>query len=417
MEDDLDTARRLASDAVEQGRRFGLIDMEMLGLAVEGLALVSEGSVAEGMQRLDEATTAGIAGELRPFAIGWAYCYLVIACERVRDFERAAQWCDRMAEISERLRFRLWMGACRARHAGILIWRGEWKEAEEELLTASEQLAASRPPAVGEGLARLGELRRRQGRMEEALELFARAPTHPIAMLGLAEIELDRGDPREADAILEQLLRQLSPADRTQRAPVLELLVRTRAALADVDGAASVLTELRRTAESIGTVPMRAGTWSCEGVLAAALGEHERARACFEDAVAFFERAGAPFDAAHARLELAGTLAILGRKQAARRNAESARETFQAIGALREAERAADFLARQSGRQRRRAILSPREVEILRLIADGRSDKEIAAAMSLSEHTVHRHVSNVLAKLGVRSRASAVASAARLGVL
>jgi LuxR family maltose regulon positive regulatory protein len=417
MDDDLDAARRLAAEAVELGRRFAVLDLEMLALAVEGLALVSEGRVADGMQRLDEATTAGIAGELEPFAIGWAYCYLVIACERVRDYDRAAQWCDRMAEVSQRLRFRLWMGACRARHAAILTWRGEWAEAEQELRGASEQLAASRPPAVGEGLVRLGDLRRRQGRLDEARGLFNRAGSHPLALLGLAETELDHGDAREADAIVERLLRQLSPTNRTLRAPALEVVVRTKAALGQLDSAVRALDELRRTAEAVGTDPLRAGTRFCEGVVAAAHHDSDRARACFEDAAGLFERAGAPFEVARARLELATALAALDRKDAARRSAESARESFEAIGAAREAERAASFLEKLDGLGKERSILSPREVEILRLIADGRNDKEIASAVSLSEHTIHRHVSNVLTKLAVRSRAAAVASAARQGIL
>jgi hypothetical protein len=162
-------AGRHGMEAAACGRALGVVDLEMHGLALEGLSLVSRGEIERGMTYLDEATAAATGGEMTdPAAIGMTCCYLIFACERVRDYPRAAQWCERLRAFSERHRFGTLLAVCRAHYAGVLMWRGEWAEAERQLTTATTQLAAVRPPLAVEGLVRLAELRRRQGRWEEA---------------------------------------------------------------------------------------------------------------------------------------------------------------------------------------------------------------------------------------------------------
>ncbi|MGH9360418.1 MAG: LuxR C-terminal-related transcriptional regulator, partial [Thermoanaerobaculia bacterium] len=173
VEGDPETARTLAAEAVAIGRQLGIVDLEMVGLALEGLALVYEGRLEEGMPRLDEATTAAISGEMEDFyAIGRAYCALVEACERVRDYERAAQWCDRAQEFARRIGFGLLSAVCRTQHASVLIWRGAWADAEAELEAAMLHFRTARPPLQAEGLVRVARLRRLQGRLEEAEALL-----------------------------------------------------------------------------------------------------------------------------------------------------------------------------------------------------------------------------------------------------
>jgi DNA-binding CsgD family transcriptional regulator len=181
--------------------------------------------------------------------------------------------------------------------------------------------------------------------------------------------------------------------------------------------------ELQAITTAIATPSLRGMVSFVEGVLAAASGDHDEARRRFEDAVDLFDEGGAPYEAARSRLELGGALAALGRVDAAARELRSALSVLEQIGAARERERVAALLRHleaapeRTGNAAAAAGLTRRELEILRLVAQGLSDKEAAVALSLSEHTVHRHISNVLNKLDVPSRTAAVAQAAQHGLL
>ena len=165
-------------EGIRIAREVGDTDLEMLGCAVQGLALVASGAVAEGMRGLDEVNAAVVAGELTDLvAIGLSCCYMIAACERVRDYDRAVQWCTRLKAFCAKWGLRPLFAVCRTQYASICLWRGTWVEAEQELSAASQELAASRPAMTGEALVRLGELRRRQGRLVEAAALFDQAGT------------------------------------------------------------------------------------------------------------------------------------------------------------------------------------------------------------------------------------------------
>lgn len=411
-------AKRLATRARELGRRLGVVDLEMFALAVEGRALVIEGEVDAGMRCLDEAAAAALGGEFDELLpAGWTCCQVIHACEGVRDYDRAAQWCKKVEEFTRRMGIRFVNGACRAYYAGVLCWHGSWREAEQELLDAAADLTATRPFWLGEALVRLGELRRRQGRYAEARELFSQTEWHPLARLGLAELALDEGDVATARDLAERMLRNAQAATRTARAHPLELIVRVHAVAGEHESAAARLAELRSIADDVGTAPLRAAASFCEGVVAAAAGEHEPARTRFEDAVELFAASGAPFELGRARLELATVLSHLGRDDPAKREATAALRRFGEIGATAESARARALLDRIGGRPQRAGPLTTREVEVLHLVAEGLSDRGIATKLTLSEHTVHRHVANIHSKLGCSSRAAAVAQANRLGLL
>jgi len=212
LDEDTTKARELAARAVELGRKFGVPEIEMLGLGLEGRALVSEGDLEGGMRRLDEATTVALQGEARLlYCVAWACCYVISACERVRDYERATQWCGRVGEFCDQHDIFL-LNTCRAHYASVLSWQGRWDEAETQLTAAVGGLEASRPPMVGDALARLGELRRRQGRLEEAQGLFARTETHSLSLLGRAALALDLHEDAEALEVVERYLRRSGPA-------------------------------------------------------------------------------------------------------------------------------------------------------------------------------------------------------------
>jgi LuxR family maltose regulon positive regulatory protein len=442
---DVSGARERGAVALELGRRLGLFDLEMLALALEGLVLVAEGHVEQGMRHLDEATAAALAGEVGSLdAVGATCCFLVHACERVRDYDRAAQWGERVERFSREWGITPALTVCRTQHAAMLIGQGEWARAEEELLSAIDRLAASRPLLVADGVEQLAELRRRQGRWDEAEELFRRVEGRSLALLGRGAMALDRGDAPTAADLLDRFLRRTPPDNWTGRAAALELLVRAHLALGSGAGADDALAELGALAERVPAPTIRAAAQQARGIAARARGDGEEARRQLEDAVDLFLQAQAPFEAARARLDLAGCLAGIGRAGPAGQEARSALEWFQRLGAARETERARELAAtlgaseataaaaapgsaspgsvsggaeEDAPTKRSEAPLTPREVEVLRLVAEGLSDKEIAERLHLSGHTVHRHISNVRRKLGLASRAAAVAWAAQRGLL
>ncbi len=396
---DAERAQKLAVDASDIGRRFAVPDLEMLGLGLEGAALVAQAEVEAGMRCLDEATTTALAGEATiPISSAWTCCFLVSACTAVRDFDRAFEWCDRIAEFAERYGSRYMLGFCRAEYGAVHLWRGRWAEAEELLEGSIEDFARSRPAYAAGPMIQLAELRRRQGRPAEASRLLEGAGTFEGAQLGRARLAFDAGDAQTAVELLEGVRRRTSGP---REIAILEGLVGASIALDDLDRGAAALVELRSLAELIGTGPLRAAADLADGMLAAARGEHERAQPLLEDAVAAFESSGAPFEAAHARVELAATLAALGRNDRAGREQTAAARALRALGAVPAAYDDA---------------MTPRERQVLALLADGLTNRQIAEKLVVSEHTVHRHVANILRKLDVPSRAAAAAYAARTTV-
>ncbi len=402
------TARARAVAGGELARKFGLADLEFQALALEGVSLVAAGEVTEGMRLLDEATTAALGGEMREVElIAQTCCFMIYACERVRDFDRAGQWCRRMKDYCQRAGLSALFAVCRAHYATVLTEQGEWEEAEVELVGASGQLAL-RPGQQAEAIVRLGELRRRQGRLEEASMLFERVAFHPRALIGHAALALDAGDRELAAGWAERFLRQIPEGDRTQRAQGCELLARARAAVGDVDGAREATIGLVEAAEATGSVPLHAALAFTRGVIEVAAGAPELGRALLEDAVDRYEQCLLPYEAATARAVLAETLRALGRDKTAEVEAGRARATFERLGTSP---------AVAPTRTRGAGVLSGRELEVLRLVAEGLGDREIARRLAISPHTAHRHVSNILVKTGSSSRAAAAATATRLGLL
>ena len=329
-------ARRLSAEAVEIARKVGPADIEMLGVALEGLAMVNEGEVAQGMSRLDEATTAALAGELNdPAMVGTACCYLIRACEQVHDYDRAAQWCHRVREFSRRWNLNGLFSACRIQYAGLLTIRGEWTEAEQEIEALRRHVEQVQPRLVPIAQIRLADLRRRQGRWEEAEELLAKSGTHLLAVLGRAQLALDRGEPRTAADLAEEYLRRVPQADRTERVPGLDVLARARIDAGSLDEARAAIAELQTIAQTVGTEPLQAIVAHAEGCLLAAEDNHQAACERLETSAALFERNETPFEAARSRLQLAESLTKLGRQEPASRELEGAHSTLEKLGAAR----------------------------------------------------------------------------------
>jgi LuxR family transcriptional regulator, maltose regulon positive regulatory protein len=411
-------ARDRASSAAEIGRRFGVPDLEMLGLALEGASLVSAAQVAEGMRCLDEATATALEGDAEiPISGAWSCCFLVSACSAVLDWERAAEWCDLIREFAERYGSRYMLAFCRAEYGSVLLWRGRWPEAEEHFAAAVDDYTNSRPAWAGGPLVGLAELRRREGRRTEAATLLDDAGPSGAEIVCRARIALDGGDQRTAVDLAERALRKLPGARRLDRAPALDVLAHAATAGGDFDSAAAALAELGEIAEAAGTDLLHAQVEAASGTLEAARGKHAQARRFLEDALDGFERGGAPYESITTRLELASSLGALGRSDEANAVAAAAFDGARSLGAAGLAERAQALRASLGGAgDGARAEVTRREEDVLRLLADGLTNKQIAERLVVSEHTVHRHVANILRKLGLQSRSAAAAYAVRTGL-
>ena len=420
---EVETGAERGRQAAALGGELGVVDLEALGLALEGDSLVTSGAIEEGMRCLDEAAAlaAGEDFDDQMITPGFTQCLLISACEKAGDFGRVAQWCEAMRVVGEELNSRHVVGVCRSSYGNVLTARGEWPQAELELTDALGALEATRPGLAPAGLVRLGELRVRQGRTGEARELYERAGADPLALTGLGALALLEGDPRDAAEIAERILRR--PAGPLDRVPALELLARARQRLGEFDAARSALARLEGIVAGRRTPYLTGRCRLVAGELALAGEDAEQARRPLEDAVDLFVESSAPYEGALARLALATALGQLGRPEGAEREALAARDSFLALGATADAERAEAVAAgagtseAQTGAGAPVSELTPREQEVLRLVAQGMGDAEIAERLVVSPHTVHRHVANVRTKLRLPSRAAAVAYAAREGLI
>jgi len=227
----------------------------------------------------------------------------------------------------------------------------------------------------------------------------------PSAIVSLGGLDLDAGDATAAVDAAERALRRLSQASVLERFSALELLARARASAGDGESAAKVADDVERDAIRLATPYMRGRGRLVRAHVLTAAHDHDGARQAAEDAVDLFTASSAPYEAAEARMVLATALKALGRTDRAADEARAAREAFALLGTAATGERVES------------EALSPREVDILRLVAQGLSNTEIAERLFLSPHTVHRHVANIRTKLGVPSRAAAVGYATRHGLL
>ncbi len=408
---DMAYTRELAAGARKLAADLELLDAEMMGLALEGLALVGLGEVDEGVRRLDEASVAAVGGELESYkAIAAICCFVIFACERVRDIERASQWCEQYMAYCQRNDMAGYLAFCRAHHASVLVARGRWAEAEGELEGARQELQA-RPAWSLTVFERLGELRRRQGRFDEAAALFERAQPHPGGILGAARLALDRGDPETARDLAEGMLDRVPDADGVERLAALELVAGLRCAAGEAAAAEEAVAELEGVAEAGGTDWLTGTASHLRGRLALAGGDAAAARAALQLALDAYHRVGLPFEAALARAELARALHALKRYEPALEQARTASAGFERLGATVHAGKVRAMLHEPSatGHGAVGGAFSPREAQVLRLLARGASNQEIADELVVSPHTVRRHVSNLLTKLGVSSRTAAAA--------
>jgi DNA-binding CsgD family transcriptional regulator len=416
MTAELDDATELLGRALASARSSGDIDLELVAIADLGLALVRGGRLDEGLALVDEAMAGTLAGEYRKLdTVVFTSCDMLAACSLAGDLERAGRWCRVADDFIRDYGCPFLYARCRAHYGTVLVAKGRWQQAELELQAALRMSEDAGPEPRKEALAQLAELRLHQGRLEEAEALLAGLDDDPAAALPSAAVRLARGEPAPAVAVLERRLGQLGDR-RIESAATMERLVRALVALGDHEAAAAVAARLEAVAQ--GQRHQRAEALALLGAAWVALAGGRRPEGVdlLDRALVLLARLELPLEWAHARLEQARALAG-AQPELAVAGASAARDAFEALGAKRGADAAAALLRSLgvAGRAGPRdvGVLTKREQEVLRLLGAGLSNPEIAERLFISRKTAAHHVSHVLAKLGLRNRAQAVAYAAR----
>ncbi len=409
-------AESLARGALDVARSTGDADLELCALSEVGTALVQAGKVGEGTALFDEAMAGALGGEAeRLETVVFASCRSIIACSRALEIERAMQWIRATEGFTRRYGALHLYTTCRTQYGCLLFGQGRWAEAEAELRAALRIGRDAERSLYGEALAKLAELRVAQGRTDEASELLKGFEDHFAAAYPRALIQLRHGEPRLAAVILDRRLGGFGE-DCVEAAALCELRAEVDVALGDPEAAAERAGRLARRGAETGCAVLVARGERARGH-ALARTDGMRAVRHLGRALDTFGRVGLPYEAARTHLLLARAFAP-GERTAAVAEARAALTTFDGLGAAADADEAAAYLrelgVRAAPRGPRGApVLTRREAEVLALLAQGLSNREIGERLFLSRKTVEHHVRRVLTKLGVGNRTEAAAYAVR----
>ncbi len=412
---DYETAYAKAKALQEAGTHFGEPNLRALGITGEGRVRLKQGRAAEGIALLDEAMLLAVSGGLAPEWAGNIYCTLMVACNELADYQRAAewtratqQWCEGLGAAGP------FTGVCRVHRAQVLRLQGSWEEAARQAMLVVEEIGDFDVATVAESYYELGEVKRHAGEMEEAEAAYLQAHTmgrDPQPGLALLRSGRTRGGPVMASL---QFALTSEPHDRLKRAKLCAAVCEIASYSDDGELAQQALEELTETAELYGTPGLRALAFQSRARFEIAHFRQEAAIPLLKQAALLWQQLGAPYEVARTRVLLAraydGCLQDYAYEAAMERKA--ARDVFERLGAKH------DLLMMTvlSGTNARPGGLSEREVEVLALVAKGRSNREIAAELVISEKTVARHLSNILTKLGLPSRTAATAFAFQHGL-
>ncbi len=407
---DCDAAFATAARAVEIGERFGEADLVATARHLQGRARIQQKQVEEGLALLDEAMVAVTAGELSsPVITGLIYCSVIESCQQVYAWERAREWTsalDRWCE--EQPELVAFTGVCRAHRAEIMQLSGAWPDAIEEARRAYERSKAVNPQAAAAAFYQQAEIHRLRGELAAADAAYLSAsqwgwePQPGLALLRLAQ--------GRTDAAVVAIRRVVGTTpDRLQRTRVLPAYIEIMLATGNTPDACAACHELTEIAEGFGTPVLRAMAAYARGAVELADGNAAIALGLLRRAWQVWQQIEAPYLAARARELMGLACDALGDDDGARLELGAARAAFERLGAIPDRTRI-DALT-QRARSERPHGLTSRELEVLRLVAAGNTNKEIAAKLFLSEKTVDRHVSNIFTKLDVSSRSAATAFA------
>lgn len=410
---DLEGAVAAARRMQEMGRRFGDSNLLALGVVGEGRAMIKQGRVAEGLALLDESMLAALSDELHPLWTGAVYCHLMDACRELGEVRRArewthaaARWCDKLPDAA------LYRGICRVHRAQVLAVGGAWDEAEQEATRACADVLHLHVGTVAEGHYEIGEIRRLRGDLSGAEEAFKRA--HELGrdpQPGLALVRLAQGRLDVAAASIRSAL-EARTADQLARAQLCAAQVEIALAAGDMDTARAASEELQATASAYGSSGLGAAARQAQGAVLLDQGRATEALPTLRAACRLWQELDAKYNAAKTRVLLARSYVALEDTDAAALELDAACGTFDRLGAALDTQ----IVGQLQGRSVLPGGLTEREAEVLRLVASGQTNRQIASVLFISEKTVHRHLSNIFAKLGISSRTAATAYAFEHGL-
>jgi ATP/maltotriose-dependent transcriptional regulator MalT len=412
---DLTTARDTFTAATELGVRFGEPDLSTLGRLGRGQTLVLSNEVDEGLRLLDEAMVAVTADEVSPTVAGIVYCAVIETCQLTFQVGRAQEWtealtrwCDRQPDLVP------YRGQCLVHRAEVLQLHGAWADALDEASRACARLSDPAPhPALGAAHYQRAELLRLRGDHRQAGEAYVEASRHGRdPQPGLALLRLAEGDAHSAAAAIRRVLSE--SGERMHRARVLAAATEILLAAGDGQGAATASAELEEIAAAVGAPYLRAVAGEARGAVHLAEGRASEALLHLRRAAECWAEVDAPREAARTRVLLALACREVGDDDTADLELAVAAAVFRELGARPDVERVEHLVSR-----RRPAPhgLTQREVEVLRLVSGGSTNKEIAGELVLSERTVERHLSNIFTKLGVSTRSAATSFAYENGLV
>jgi ATP/maltotriose-dependent transcriptional regulator MalT len=402
-------AREALAEAAEIGHRVGDADLTAFALQLQGRALVWEGRVGEGLALLDEAMVAVVSGELSPTVAGTVYCGMIEICQEISELRRAQEWTEALtAWWSRQPDLVTFTGQCLVHRAEILQLHGAWPEAVQEAERALERFTrAADQYASGAACYQQAELYRLSGDVpaaEAAYQQASRWGRQPQP--GLALLRLAQGRTEAAAAASRRVVAETS--ERSGRAKLLPAHVEIMLAVGDLQAAAAAAAELADIAGVYDTPALRATADHARGAVLLAEGDAQAALVALRGAWQGWRELEAPYEAARVRVLLGLACRALGDQEAAAMELDAAGDVFAQLGAAPDLTRLA---ALGHGDATARRGLTARELQVLRLVATGATNHAIAGELVIAEKTVDRHVSNILTKLGVSSRAAATAYA------
>jgi DNA-binding CsgD family transcriptional regulator len=412
---DLEAAAATAAEAATIGRDHGDADLFALAAHEHGHVLIRLGRGKDGLRLLDETMVAVTAGEVSPIVSGIVYCGVILACQDAFELRRAqewtaalSEWCDRQPDLVA------FTGRCLTHRAELLQLHGAWAPALEAARRAEERSRrAENPAAAGEASYRRGEIHRTLGQFRAAEQAFREASRYGREpQPGLALLRSAQGKVEAAAATIRRALAECAEPGR--RASLLPACAEIALAVGDVAAARAASDELSALAQGHEDGALGASAARARGAVHLAEGNPAAALVSLRRAVETWRRLDVPYELARVRELLGLACRALDDEDTAALELDSARAIYARLGAVADLARVDQLVG---GAQREAHGLTKRELEVLRLVAAGKTNKAIAAGLVVSERTVDRHVSNILAKLHVASRAAATASAYEHGLL
>jgi ATP/maltotriose-dependent transcriptional regulator MalT len=403
-----EAAHATAGRAVVIGDTFEDADLTAVARHAQGRALIQQGDVVAGLKHLDETMLAVVAGELLPIMTALMYCSVIDTCHQVYALGRAREWTGAFSRVCEQQPEMVFTGICLVHRAEILQLQGAWPDALTEACRACEgaQRLDRKPP--GAALYQQAEIHRLRGEFTKAEDTYRAASELGCEpQPGLALLRLAQGRPEAACAAIRRLASATS--DRLRRARLLPAHLVIMLAIGDVEAARTARDDLRELADTFDSDVLRAVVAQADGAIALAEGHAREALDPLRSAFELWQRFEAPYEAARIRVLIGQACRALGDEEASGLEYQAARTVFERLGA------GPDLAALDALIPPVPSVmdgpLTARELGVLRLISTGRTNKEIAAELCLSERTIDRHVSNILGKLDVPSRAAATAYA------